>query len=195
MGTPVQDGYSTSDDVTFDVNFSLDKLISGIETLEQISPAVEEGVRLGIQELGERLEKKMIEYLIEYGLGDSPIIGTINLVTYEDGISLTVGQDYAIYVEYGTGLAGSKNPHPKPEGWQYMIGEQSSLGGGWWYPTTLNDPNPIKWNSNKGLYAWTHEGLPSRPFMYKTWLWGTRSATQIIRKNIRNEVKKIKGAK
>lgn len=195
MGNPVTEGYATTSDDTLVMDINLDKLINGFDNLEQILPAIESGVQLGLDELMKRLKDKMLQYLIEYGLGDSPIASDIIVTHIGEGISLTVGSEYAIYVEYGTGLAGSKTPHPKPESWAYMIGEYSKDGNGWWYPTTSTDPNPIKWYSERGLYAFTQAGLPSRPFMYKTWLWGTRSAVQIIKKNIRNELKKIKGVK
>jgi hypothetical protein len=69
-----------------------------------------------------------------------------------------------IFNEMGTGVKGQNKPHPKADGWEYDInghGEQ-----GWWYPTTDNDPNPIKRIGKDGqLRGWT-AGLPSRRMFY-----------------------------
>lgn len=67
------------------------------------------------------------------------------------------GKNYAIYVEYGTGMRGKDNPHPDaPEG-IYVTGEhifQTKDGKiGWIYPT------------KDGSYRFT-EGQISRPFWH-----------------------------
>lgn len=75
---------------------------------------------------------------------------------------------YAVYVEFGTGVVGSKKQHPDLSivGWRYDVNGHGELG--WWYPTTYSDPNPYKRKSKDGkIYAWT-KGMPSRPFMYNT---------------------------
>lgn len=61
---------------------------------------------------------------------------------------------YAAFVEYGTGVVGSRNPHPEPDGWAYDVNGHGDAG--WWY---LND--------NDSKLHWT-AGQPSRPFMYET---------------------------
>lgn len=62
---------------------------------------------------------------------------------------------YAIYVEFGTGVVGERNPHPEPiEGWQYDVNEHGDKG--WWY-----------FNERDQKWHWT-KGMVSRPFMYNT---------------------------
>ena len=62
---------------------------------------------------------------------------------------------YAIYVEFGTGVVGKRNPHPEPiEGWQYDVNEHGDKG--WWY-----------FNERDQKWHWT-KGMISRPFMYNT---------------------------
>lgn len=76
--------------------------------------------------------------------------------------------NYAVFVEFGTGVKGRDNPHPNVAilGWRYDVNHHGDLG--WWYPTDESDPNPYKNYSKDGvLYAWTR-GMPSRPFMYNT---------------------------
>jgi len=75
---------------------------------------------------------------------------------------------YAVYVEFGTGIAGKQKPHPDISivGWAYDVNSHGEPG--WWYPTTETDHNPYKRKGKDGkVYAWT-KGMPSRPFMYNT---------------------------
>lgn len=63
---------------------------------------------------------------------------------------------WALYVEFGTGIVGSQNPHPLPgvANWKYDINEHGESG--WFY-------------FRDGEWHWT-KGMPSRPFMYETTL-------------------------
>lgn len=63
---------------------------------------------------------------------------------------------YAKYVEFGTGLIGSQNPHPDTSlaNWKYDINNHGEAG--WFY-----------FNSTDGKWHWT-KGMPSRPFMFET---------------------------
>ena len=62
---------------------------------------------------------------------------------------------YAVYVEFGTGVVGQRNPHPEPiEGWEYDINKHGDAG--WWY-----------FNERDQKWHWT-KGMESRPFMYNT---------------------------
>lgn len=62
---------------------------------------------------------------------------------------------YAVYVEFGTGIVGQRNPHPEPvEGWKYDINEHGDKG--WWY-----------FNERDQKWHWT-KGMVNRPFMYNT---------------------------
>ena len=62
--------------------------------------------------------------------------------------------DYAIYVEFGTGVVGSQSPHPKPNGYRYDVNHHGDKG--WVY-----------YDENSGEFKWT-KGFKSRPFMYNT---------------------------
>ena len=82
--------------------------------------------------------------------------------------SLRVGE-VGVYVEFGTGIKGKQTPHGLMSSMSYDANGHGEAG--WWYPTTEDDPNPIKWTDPNGvLRAWT-QGMPSRPFMYETMLW------------------------
>lgn len=74
-----------------------------------------------------------------------------------------------IFNEMGTGIVGSNNPHPNPDGpfksWKYDVNEHGEKG--WLYP------------KEDGTYGWTR-GLPSRHMFY--------SAFQDIKNEIGNIV-------
>lgn len=74
-----------------------------------------------------------------------------------------------IFNEMGTGIVGSNNPHPNPDGpfksWKYDVNEHGEKG--WKYP------------KEDGTYGWTI-GLPSRHMFY--------SAFQDIKSEIGNIV-------
>lgn len=69
------------------------------------------------------------------------------------------GKNYALFVEYGTGVvgAGSKHPEAAEMGWQYAVGEEifTTKDGrtGWIYPTKT------------GTFRFT-EGQEARPFWH-----------------------------
>lgn len=64
------------------------------------------------------------------------------------------GCEWAPYVEFGTGIVGSENPHPETglANWKYDINKHGEAG--WHY-------------FKEGEWHWT-KGMPSRPFMYET---------------------------
>ena len=71
--------------------------------------------------------------------------------------------EYAIYVEFGTGVVGAGNPHPLLSSGDYDLNHHGDSG--WVYRTdeehamfTAKDGTPL---------AWT-KGMPQRPYMYNT---------------------------
>ncbi len=73
--------------------------------------------------------------------------------TYNVGI-IKAGAYYAAYVEFGTGVVGSRSPHPNPDGWAYDVNSHGDEG--WVY-----------YDDETGNFRWT-KGFKSRPFMYNT---------------------------
>lgn len=179
-------------DFLIDLDVDTTKFFEISDEWEKIEKAIIKGIELGEAEFIIRLRDKVLQNLTKYGLGSSELAHNITLEKRNDGIAITMGDaDYAIFVEYGTGIIGAENPHPNPKiTWIYSSGENSNGHEGWFYPTIPTDPNPYKHEFNGQLYAFT-KGQKSRPFMYESWLWGTRSAKNIINKNIRREVKKV----
>lgn len=169
----------------FVIDIYLDRIGKGIKDVERFGRLVDKAVDDGIEEIGKKLEAKITEKLISYGLGDSRLLNTIVITPTDTGIYISVGKghEYATFVEYGTGIVGKGNPHPKAAGWVYDVNAHGVKG--WWYPTTNDDPNPYTRVGSDGiLRAWT-KGMPSRPFMYETYLYGRRIALRTINNHIR----------
>ena len=154
-----------------------------------------------VKDLKEKLEPaigELIRYLSEKGVEIAQIeiasMGAVDTSTLFESIEsrydsgTRVGQvftmlDYAVFVEYGTGIVGANSPHPgigdddwndvegiTVKGETYSDYDQNEHGeGGWWYPSPNGWYVPKDGVTNEeGLsLAWT-KGMPSRPFMYNT---------------------------
>lgn len=80
---------------------------------------------------------------------------------------IRVNKDYAIFVEFGTGIVGMNAPkHPNP---QLMASAGYEVGGRRDHYVTLEDGRIGWWyfNEELGKYCFT-AGMASRPFMYNT---------------------------
>src|SRR5690554_2123449 len=100
-----------------------------------------------------------------YGLGSSSLYNNLTVEKMENGFYISTfgsnysAEDYAMYVEFGTGIVGTGmseekkgKPHPKASesGWNYDVNEHGESG--WTYPTSADDPNPNKWQDEDGIY-------------------------------------------
>ena len=86
---------------------------------------------------------------------------------------IKVGSDYAIFVEYGTGIVGASNPHPEPApGWAYDANEHGESG--WTY-----------FDEKQNRYRWT-KGQPTSAFVYRTKEYMKSIAGETLRVNMSN---------
>lgn len=73
---------------------------------------------------------------------------------FEENRGLIIaGSSHAAFVEFGTGVVGSADPHPAYP-WSYDTNGHGEAG--WVY-----------FNEDLGMFFWT-KGIPSRPFMFNT---------------------------
>lgn len=124
--------------------------------------------RIGLQEMCEKFARKLAEEGVQIAkmritskeaVYTEELLNSMNLeqgdIIY-DGASFCIYTDcpWAKFVEFGTGIVGSKNPHPDTSivGWKYDTNEHGEKG--WYY-----------FKDDK--LHWT-KGMPSRPFMYET---------------------------
>ena len=179
-------------DFNVTVNIDLERFISSGKNIPNLDSYIQDGIDDAKVEFAKRLEEKVLENLMLYGLGGSRLAGDVSVRTLNDGFSIVVDNEYFSFVEYGTGIVGLGFQHPKAaeDGWEYDTNHHGDSG--WWYPSSEDDPNPTKKLTENGWWAWT-AGQASRPFMYKSWLWGTRSVNNIFRKHINRQLEKFKG--
>lgn len=78
---------------------------------------------------------------------------------------ISVDSEHAIFVEFGTGVVGSKNGHPPIDGFNYSYATGQCIG---WY--NVNGQIKFGWyyyNPELDRLVFT-EGMEARPFMYES---------------------------
>ena len=123
--------------------------------LNKYIEAYDKGIDNAVKYATEALYRKVLEYCYANG-----ILNHTSQIQYEYDENTNTGKVWTndiviIFNEMGTGIVGSNNPHPNPEGpfksWKYDINEHGEKG--WKYP------------KEDGTYGWT-KGLPSRHMFY-----------------------------
>lgn len=189
MGNPVTKGYRNKlkTGLVIDINH----VEKGIKDLDKLSKyLIDKLEREALYAFADLIVDKLKKNIMLAGYPS--LVNFIYVKKRRGKITIGISADYACYLEYGTGIVGSENAHPDAGlvNWQYMIGEQSSKGGGWWYPATkLYGSQPFKYTNSGELYAWTSGGLKSGQFAYKTLKWGKSQYTRYFRKFLRLAIK------
>lgn len=137
--------------------------------LNKYQEAYSKGIDNAVKYATEMMYNKVLEYC--YANGISNHTSQIQW-QYDDNAKsgrVWTNDMVIIFNEMGTGIVGSNNPHPNPDGpfksWKYDVNEHGEKG--WIYP------------KEDGTYGWT-KGLPSRHMFY--------SAFQDIKDEIGNIV-------
>lgn len=171
------------------IEFNVSNANKTLLELKKYNRRVEKALDDGFKEFIQKLEEKLVDNMSNYGVASVANVTSITTDRLSDGVIIYLNNDILMYLEYGTGIVGEENPHPKAskDGWIYDVNDHNEEG--WWYPTTYDDPNPYKWTDPNGvLRAWT-KGQISKPFVYETWLWGRRSINNIVGKHLRRALK------
>ncbi len=117
--------------------------------------AYSKGIDNAVKYATEALYNKVLEYCYANGISNHT-----SQIHWEYDENTGIGRVWTndmviIFNEMGTGIVGSNNTHPSPEGpfktWKYDINEHGEKG--WKYP------------KEDGTYGWT-KGLPSRHMFY-----------------------------
>lgn len=182
--------------VNIDIGTMIDKNEDFIRSVRGGEKAVLEGIDNAFDILLERGLAKCKELMGLYGLGGSLLEDNLRGERLPNGLTITTsstnqwGYDYAMYVEFGTGIVGSRGkPHPKlsEQGWKYDVNQHGEAG--WVYPSSERDPNRNKWQDKNGnWFAWT-KGQEARPFMYETWLYISRSWHSTMQAQIKKSLR------
>lgn len=137
--------------------------------LNKYQEAYSKGVDNAVKYATEMMYNKVLEYCYANGISNHT-----SQIQWQYDNNSKIGRVWTndmviIFNEMGTGIAGSNNPHPNPDGpfksWKYDVNEHGEKG--WKYP------------KEDGTYGWT-KGLPSRHMFY--------SAFQDIKDEIGNIV-------
>ena len=137
--------------------------------LNKYQEAYSKGIDNAVKYATEMMYNKVLEYCYANGISNHT-----SQIKWQYDDNTKTGKVWAndmviIFNEMGTGIVGSDNPHPNPDGpfksWKYDVNEHGEKG--WKYP------------KEDGTYGWT-KGLPSRHMFY--------SAFQDIKDEIGNIV-------
>lgn len=133
--------------------FSLESVNSSINKLRNYQKTLE----TTYDEVVKDLTKKGYEYMISIVLEDTGNLK--NSITWEfdkatQKGTIKIGTNYAIFVEYGTGIVGKNSPHPNAKGWKYDVNNHGMKG--WWY-----------FDNKQNRFRWTR-GQLANAFIYKT---------------------------
>lgn len=167
-----------------DFNVDLFNMKSVIDAFEKYGRDLDEALHDGMLDFANQFEAKLLENASALGVPLEVIeMPIVDIDGYE--LTITVGGDEVFYYEYGTGIVGSQNPHPD-DPWEYDVNGHGE--DGWYYIPSENHHLSYADNTfvNKRGDTVAHtKGIPSKPFIYKTCLWGKRSIVNVIRKHIR----------
>jgi hypothetical protein len=134
--------------------FDSESIERAINKLKSYQIGIGEALENHIKELTEKGFEYMISIVkIESGELKNSISWEYDKINQKGTIK--VGAEYAIFVEYGTGIVGANNPHPEmKEGWKYDVNSHGMHG--WWY-----------FDEKQNRYRWTR-GQKANAFVYKT---------------------------
>lgn len=134
--------------------FSRSSIADAKERLMQIADKVDGGSREAVK----KLTQIGYEYIMTIVPIESGELADSITWEYDEGTNtgkIIIGSNYALFVEYGTGIVGAQNPHPEPApGWTYDVNAHGEKG--WTY-----------FDEKQNRYRWT-KGEPAHAFVYKT---------------------------
>lgn len=133
---------------------SIDKAIAEIKGRKKYTEARVRSISKALEKRGEEIARERIAH---YTNGTGNLANHIVVWTeYVDGKFKTyikLDTEYAAYVEFGTGIVGAADDHPRAsQRWAYDVNQHGEAG--WIYP-------------KDGEFYWT-QGEPAKPIMYET---------------------------
>ena len=134
--------------------FSRSSIENAKQLLMQKADKIDGGTRRAVEEL----VQMGYEYMMSIVPIESGDLAESISWEYDEATNtgrIIIGSDYAIFVEYGTGIVGANSPHPEPApGWSYDVNAHGEKG--WAY-----------FDEKQNRWRWT-KGEPAHAFVYKT---------------------------
>lgn len=146
--------------------FSLNSVNAAIDKLINYRNRIDSTFKTEILEL----TKKGYDYMISIVREDTGNLKSSISWEYDEADNkgiIKVGSDYAVYVEFGTGIVGANSPHPNAENWKYDVNSHGEKG--WWY-----------YDENQNRYRWT-KGQTANAFVYQTAEYLKKEASEKIK--------------
>ena len=134
--------------------FSLESVNSAVNKLR----SYQKNLGVTANELIKKLTQQGYEYIVTIAPEDTGNLKSS--ITWEfDSQSqkgtIKIGTDYAVFVEYGTGIVGKNSPHPKGGNWRYDVNNHGIKG--WWYFD--NKQNRFRWTRGQSASAFVHKTI------------------------------------
>lgn len=132
----------------------LDSVCRAINKLKIRRESIDTGLKTSISELTQKGYEYMISIVPEdTGNLKGSITWEFNSTSQKG--TITIGTDYALFVEYGTGIVGKKFSHPAPKNWKYDINNHGMKG--WWYFD--DSQNKIRWTRGRSASAFVYKTM------------------------------------
>lgn len=159
--------------------FSASSVQSAIDKLDDYKNSLSTKTARLVKALTDYGYNACIRNVLSLDIYDSgKLLSSIRTEIKDNGFTgmIVVDCDYAVFVEFGTGIVGKSNSYigkaMNEVGYSYGGGSSYIVTAdgriGWYYPT------------DDGEYRFT-EGMPSRPFMYRTGLEISNAMTSIAK--------------
>jgi len=166
--------------------FSLDSLEKAIAKVDKFQLNIPKILDQAIDEIAEKARQRcfheMSLHTLEKGgtLAQSNLASTIELRRDDTkSFTLSVNGEYAMYVEFGTGVVGRDSPHPNlnflDQAWQYDSKGHGELG----------------WVYYKDGVKYHTAGQKAKPFLYPTYLYVRRIVTRTVNKHIKRALREL----
>lgn len=129
--------------------------------LNKLQSDINKAIADGIEDSVLKIIAKLNRLLDGYGV--SGLKSQVNYNIFYKGFEISVDGDVALFVEFGTGIVGSNNPHPV-DPWQYDVNGHGEKGwryqddSGTWRITSGMKSRPyfndlIEWIQSYGIVA------------------------------------------
>jgi HK97 gp10 family phage protein len=166
--------------------FSLESLEKAIAKVEKFQLNIPKILDKAIDEIAEKARQRCLHEMSLHDLKKGGTLAQSNLASTIEirrddikSFTLAVNGEYAMYVEFGTGVVGRDNPHPDvsflDQAWEYDSKGHGEAG--WFYYK-----DGVKYHTR---------GQEAKPFLYPTYLYVRRIVTRTVNKHIKRALREL----
>lgn len=173
---------------------NVNRLMSKLKSLGGDSESIFEN---SVEKVGKAIERYAKDYCPESGLSDDTLRDSIHFEMVKKDGSKTKGRvvtnhEYASYVEFGTGPIGASSGGVASK----LAGKISYKSDGWYIPASEIEPAVAEQYHFKlvtigGVDFYYSKGQAAQPYLYPAVVGKEKNLGNIIRYQIRKEIKRI----